>query len=213
MRFRHLTLDEQLKKTEKTDEKTVAKAQLLQSKAWKDHIAEHHGKGDQAQLLTVETEEDEESELLQKTTDKKEEPKPEEKLQQHSVEHGQDLGNAKGGSYLGKGSGSQKSGPGSYFGADSARGKAMVSGQCSCGMEVSTGWEPEQTLGQPTALQTAYTKGSEATDKREDTPLYSTGIAPPNSLGQEQRPMYNSTQPAGATSGFGDQKRRRTSSL
>ncbi|MBS3144353.1 hypothetical protein J4208_02095 [Candidatus Woesearchaeota archaeon] len=217
MRFRHLSegsLDQTVTAVEKSDEKTVAKVQLLHSKEWKEHVAEHHDAGSQAQLVTVNTAE-EESDLLKKTAEKKEEPKPEEKLvPQHSVDHGQDLGNSKGGSYLAKGSGSQKSGPGSYFGADSARGKAMVSGQCSCGMEVSTGWEPEQTLGQPNALQTAYNKGSETdADKREENSLYSTGMTSPNSLAQEQRPLYNSTQPTGATSGFGDQKRRRTSSL
>src|SRR3989344_8038692 len=99
MRFRHLqesSLDQTVTQVAKTDEKTVAKAQLLHSKEWKEHVAEHHGIGDEAQLVTVDTAE-EESDLLKKTAEKKEEPKPEEKLvPQHSVDHGQDLGNSKG---------------------------------------------------------------------------------------------------------------------
>ena len=217
MRFRHLqesSLDKKVTDTAKTDEKTVAKAQLLHSKEWKEHVAEHHGAGDEAQLIAVDTEEDNDSELLKKTEEKKE-PKEEQPAQQHTLNHEQDGGASKG-AYLGKSNVSSRSGPGSYFGADTARGKAMISGQCSCGMEVSTGWQSEQTPGQPTgtaaALQAAYNKGDTTADKREDTPLYSTGMASPNAPGQE-RPLYNSSQPTGSTSGFGDQKRRRTSSL
>src|SRR3989338_2733198 len=113
MRFRHLqesSLDQTVTQVAKTDEKTVAKAQLLHSKEWKEHVAEHHGIGDEAQLVAVDTAE-EESDLLKKTAEKKEEPKPEEKLvtQQHTLDHGQDIDASKG-SYLAKGRGSQKAG-------------------------------------------------------------------------------------------------------
>jgi len=211
MRFKHLSLDEQLKETEKTDKRTVAKAQLLKSKEWQDHIAEHHGTGQKAQLVEVTTSED--SGLSKKTEEKKKEDEKEELLkQQHTVEHAQTTTNSGTGYLSGTTSGTAQRGPGdAYFGAGSAKLQA-ISGQCSCGMEVSTGWTLEPTTEQK--LKSGYTMPLErATPEHQDQAqlFYSTGTAPNTLSGQQERPLYSAGQPSlGAQQG---QKHKRTTAL
>jgi len=215
MRFRHLSLDEQLKQTEKTDEKTVAKAQLLKSKEWQDHVSEHHGTGPKAQLVEVKAAED--SELLQKANEKKDTTaeKKEDQAQlnqQHTVEHGQATSGSKTGYLSGAGGGTAQRGAGDeYFGAGSARLKE-ISGQCSCGMEVSTGWQPEQQKA-PT-LSGGYTASLFERDNKQQESgqlLYTTATGQQGT--QQERPLYstNLSNPLLGTSS--DQKRRRTGSL
>ena len=211
MRFRHLTLDEQLKKTEKTDDRTVAKAQLLHSKEWQEHISEHHGTGPKPQLVAVNTTDD--SNIFKKTDEKKEE-KDESQKPQHTVDHGQVASNPRTG-YIGNTStGVQRGAGDEYFGAGSSRLKA-ISGQCSCGMEVSTGFNSEQTTGQKLKAGYATSLFERETTKQQDQgqPLYASGATAQSPVGgQQERSLYSTNQP----SGFGaqnDQRRRRTSAL
>lgn len=209
MRFKHLSLDEQLKETEKTDKRTVAKAQLLKSKEWQDHLAEHHSGGVRAQLVEIKTAAD--SDLLKKTEEKKQDEKEEQVKPQHTVNHDQLASNPKG-SYAGNASGGAQRGVGDeYFGVGSGRLKA-ISGQCSCGMEVSTGWTLEPTTEQK--LKSGYTMPLErATPEHQDQaqPFYSTGTAPNTLGGQQERPLYSAGQPSlGAQQG---QKHKRTTAL
>ncbi len=213
MRFRHLTeesLDNTVKKVEKADEKTVAKAQLLHSKAWQDHVSEHHGAGPKAQLVSVDTTED--SELLQKTEDKKKDEKEEAPKQQHTAEHGQTSANARTG-YLSSGSGTTQRGPGdAYFGTGSARLKE-ISGQCSCGAEISTGWQPEQA--KEPRLTGGYVNPSEREreEKEQQQPLYTTSAGSPGNFQQQERSLYSTGQSTPGLSTSQDQRRRRTSAL
>ncbi|GEM_PF-5924213 len=209
MRFKHLSLDEQLQETEKTDEKTVAKAQLLKSKEWQDHIAEHHGTGVKAQLVEVKTAED--SDLFKKAEEKKKDEKEETTKPQHTLNHDQVASSPRAG-YISNASGGAQRGAGDdYFGAGSNRLKA-ISGQCSCGMEVSTGWNPGPTTEQK--LKSGYATPMErATPERLDQaqPLYSTGPAPNTLGGQQERSLYSTGQPSlGSQQG---QKPKRTTAL
>ena len=208
MRFKHLSLDEQLKQTEKKDIKVVAKAQFLQSKEWRDHIAEHHATGPKPQVVQVTTS-PEDTNIFKKAEEKKED-KEEARRPQHSIEHAQVSSTPRSG-YLATNTGTQR-GPGDdYFGAGSARLRA-ISGQCSCGMEISTGFQDTMQMTAEQRLKSGYTSTPEreATRGQEQAqPLYNTGAGAPQTFGQE-RQMYTT---GNTTTSGSRQKPRRTTAL
>ncbi len=211
MRFRHITeesLDKTVKKIEKTDEKSVAKAQLLKSKEWQDHVLEHHSFGAKAHLVEVKTTED--SDLFKKVEEKKDEK--EEPKQQHTINHPGAVSPPRTG-YLGSGTQAQRGPDDAYFGAESARLKA-ISGQCSCGMEVSTGWQPEPTPEQK--LKSSYATGPErdlTSTRDQEHSLYAANPSGQQPWGgQQERQIYTTHQPPGF-GGQNDQRKRRTTAL
>ncbi|MBI1972461.1 hypothetical protein HYS50_00465 [Candidatus Woesearchaeota archaeon] len=203
MRFRHLPKESLDTKVAKTDEKAVARTQLLQSKEWQDHITEHHSTGTKPQLIAVTTVED--SGLFKKTEEKKEE-KEEQPKPQHTVNHSQLSSNPRAG-YVGNAPESIQRNPGDeYFGAGSTRLQA-ISGQCSCGMEITIGAQPGmQTVEQQ--LRSGYATGVERQQLQEQQaqPLYTTAQQPSSA----QQPLYSTAQPSPSGT---QERRRRTTAL